>query len=172
MSTPSLFTVELPLPDDTDRLGAALADVLIALRPQIDAAESGLAMRLEGDLGAGKTSLVRAMLRRLGWTGAVKSPTFTLLETYEAGGLKANHFDFYRFETAEEFEDAGFADLYAAGAVCASEWSSKAAPFVPAADLTVSLAVEGYGRAVQVEAHSNLGHEILRRWEAQWNGAV
>ena len=54
----------------------------------------------------------------------------------------------------------------------ASEWSSKAAPFVPAADLTVSLAVEGYGRAVQVEAHSNLGHEILRRWEAQWNGAV
>ena len=120
-------------------------------------------MRLEGDLGAGKTSLVRAMLRRLGWTGAVKSPTFTLLETYEAGGLKVNHFD---------FEDAGFADLYAAGAVCASEWSSKAAPFVPAADLTVSLAVEGYGRAVQVEAHSNLGHEILRRWEAQWNGAV
>lgn len=94
MSTPSLFTVELPLPDDTDRLGAALADVLIALRPQIDAAESGLAMRLEGDLGAGKTSLVRAMLRRLGWTGAVKSPTFTLLETYEAGGLKVNHFDF------------------------------------------------------------------------------
>ncbi|WP_418859946.1 tRNA (adenosine(37)-N6)-threonylcarbamoyltransferase complex ATPase subunit type 1 TsaE [Sutterella wadsworthensis] len=78
MSTPSLFTVELPLPDDTDRLGAALADVLIALRPQIDASESGLAMRLEGDLGAGKTSLVRAMLRRLGWTGAVKSPTFTL----------------------------------------------------------------------------------------------
>ena len=53
MSRPSLFTVELPLPDDTDRLGAALADVLIALRPQIDAAESGLAMRLEGDLGAG-----------------------------------------------------------------------------------------------------------------------
>ena len=101
-------------------------------------------MRLEGDLGAGKTSLVRAMLRRLGWTGAVKSPTFTLLETYEAGGLKVNHFDFYRFETPEEFEDAGFADLYAAGAVCASEWSSKAAPFVPAADLTVSLAVEGY----------------------------
>ena len=135
MSTPSLFTVELPLPDDTDRLGAALADVLIALRPQIDAAESGLAMRLEGDLGAGKTSLVRAMLRRLGWTGTVKSPTFTLLETYEAGGLKVNHFDFYRFETPEEFEDAGFADLYAAGAVCASEWSSKAAPFVPAADL-------------------------------------
>ena len=172
MSTPSLFTVELPLPDDTDRLGAALADVLIALRPQIDAAESGLAMRLEGDLGAGKISLVRAMLRRLGWTGAVKSPTFTLLETYEAGGLKVNHFDFYRFETPEEFEDAGFADLYAAGTVCASEWSSKAAPFVPAADLTVSLAVEGYGRAVQVEAHSNLGHEILRRWEAQWNGAV
>lgn len=82
MSTPSLFTVELPLPDDTDRLGAALADVLIALRPQIDAAESGLAMRLEGDLGAGKTSLVRAMLRRLGWTGAVKSPTL-----YAAGNL-------------------------------------------------------------------------------------
>ena len=172
MSTPSLFTVELPLPDDTDRLGAALADVLIALRPQIDAAESGLAMRLEGDLGAGKTSLVRAMLRRLGWTGAVKSPTFTLLETYEAGGLKVNHFDFYRFETPEEFEDAGFADLYAAGAVCASEWSSKAAPFVPAADPDRVPGRRRLRTRCTGEAHSNLGHEILRRWEAQWNGAV
>mgnify|MGYP000231869328 CR=1 FL=1 len=89
MSTPSLFTVELPLPDDTDRLGAALADVLIALRPQIDAAESGLAMRLEGDLGAGKTSLVRAMLRRLGWTGAVKSPTLRCWKLMKQAGSKS-----------------------------------------------------------------------------------
>ena len=171
MSAPT-FTTLLPLPDDTDRLGAALADALTAESARIHAAQAGLALRLEGDLGAGKTSLIRAMLRRLGWEGAVKSPTFTLLETYSAGGLTVNHFDFYRFETPEEFEDAGFGDLYAPGAVCASEWTSRAEPCAPAADLVVSLAVEGYGRAAHIEARTELGAALLREWESRWTAAA
>lgn len=158
------------MPEDTDRLGAALAAALVEQSEAIRAA--GAALRLEGDLGAGKTSLVRAALRALGWAGAVKSPTFTLLESYEAGGLTLHHFDFYRFETPEEFEDAGFQDLYAAGAVCLSEWSVKAEPCLPSADLTVSLSVAGFGRRAEIRAESALGAELLRSWEARWTGAV
>lgn len=166
----SRFTAELPLPEDTDRLGSALAGALLASQEAVRT--SGAALRLEGDLGAGKTSLIRAMLRALGWKGAVKSPTFTLLESYEASGLTVHHFDFYRFETPEEFEDAGFQDLYAAGAVCASEWSIKAEPCLPPADLTVSLSPEGFGRRAVISAETELGQTILASWEARWTAAA
>lgn len=151
---------ELPTPEDTDRLGAAFG---VALARRADAIRAvGLAVRLEGDLGAGKTSLVRALLRALGWTGAVKSPTFSLLETYEvATGFTVNHFDFYRFETPEEFDDAGFEECFGPGSVVFSEWSIKAEPRLPAADLVVRLAESGYGRAVRLEAASTEGTALL-----------
>ena len=104
------FEASLPHPDDTDKLGARLADAVSKEAGAV--AGHGLAVRLEGNLGAGKTSLVRAMLRRLGFAGPVKSPTFSLVETYPVAGLTLNHFDFYRFEEPEEFEDAGFRDLF------------------------------------------------------------
>ena len=97
------FEASLPHPDDTDKLGARLADAVSKEAGAV--AGHGLAVRLEGNLGAGKTSLVRAMLRRLGFAGPVKSPTFSLVETYPVAGLTLNHFDFYRFEEPEEFED-------------------------------------------------------------------
>lgn len=160
------FDAALPHPDDTDRLGAALAQGALACREAI--AADGLALRLEGNLGAGKTSLIRAMLRALGWQGPVKSPTFSLLETYRANGIAVNHFDFYRFEAPEEFDDAGFRDLYGAGALCASEWSCKAEPYLPPADLVVSLAPEGLGRRVHAEAMSASGKALLDAMEAAW----
>ena len=94
------FEASLPHPDDTDRLGAHLADAV--LKEADCVADQGLAMRLQGNLGAGKTSLVRAMLRRFGFAGPVKSPTFSLVETYPINALTLNHFDFYRFEEPEE----------------------------------------------------------------------
>lgn len=166
------FAAALPHPDDTDRLGAALAKAALACRDAI--ASEGLALRLEGNLGAGKTSLVRAMLRALGWQGPVKSPTFSLLETYSAGGIAVNHFDFYRFETPEEFEDAGFRDLYGAGALCASEWSEKAEPFLPPADAVVALSPDGLGRRMKAEALTPAGEMLLAAMESAWtsNAAV
>ncbi len=162
--------LQLPLPDDTDRLGRVLAAALAAERETI--ASNGLALRLEGNLGAGKTTLMRAMLRALGFEGAVKSPTFSLLETYAVAGMTVNHFDFYRFESPEEFEDAGFRDLYAAGAVCASEWSEKAEPFLPAADLAIELKHVDLGRTAHLAANTGIARKLLDLIEEGWNDAA
>ena len=151
------LTARLPSPEDTDRMGGALARALTEAKPEIDGA--GLALRLEGDLGAGKTSLVRAALRALGWSGPVKSPTF-------------NHFDFYRFETPEEFDDAGFSEEFGPGRVCATEWSVRAEPFLPPADLIVALAPEGLGRVIEVRAATPAGEVVLEGLRKAWNGAV
>lgn len=145
----------LPHPDDTDRLGSDLSAAVRLVRPE------ALAFRLEGDLGAGKTSLVRAMLRAWGWSGPVKSPTFALLESYPIDGLEFHHFDFYRFEYPEEFEDAGFREMFGPGRICATEWSERALPYLPPADLTVRLTHEGLGRRAELEAHTDTGAAIL-----------
>ena len=155
------FQASLPHPDDTDRLGARLADAVS--KESTAVAERGLAVRLEGNLGAGKTSLVRAMLRRFGFSGPVKSPTFSLVETYPVSGLTLNHFDFYRFEEPEEFEDAGFRDLFGPGFISATEWTEKAAPYVPDADLVIEREQEGLGRRAVIKARSALGDAIISR---------
>ena len=147
----------LPHPDDTDRLGSDLAVRLV--RPE------GLALRLEGDLGAGKTSLVRAMLRTWGWTGPVKSPTFALLESYPVDGYDFHHFDFYRFEYPEEFDEAGFREMFGPGRICATEWSARAEPYLPAADLIVRLSHEGLGRRAEVEALTDAGRAVAAALE-------
>lgn len=156
-ATPLLLS--LPHPDDTDRLGADFARVLTAHADEVRTA--GLAVRLEGNLGAGKTSLVRALLRSLGFAGPVKSPTFSLVETYPVLGLTLNHFDFYRFEDPMEFEDAGFRDLFGPGFIAATEWTEKALPYVPPADLIVTLEQDGLGRRAGIDAVSPLGKTLL-----------
>ena len=102
----------------------------------------------------------------------MKSPTFTLLETYPCGEFTINHFDFYRFEEPEEFEDAGFQDEFRPGAVCATEWSEKAFPYLPPADITVALSIEGLGRRVEITAQSPLGREILASISESWNSTA
>src|SRR5512146_520224 len=96
------------LPDEThtDALGRALGQALQGLLAQVQA--HGAVLALSGDLGAGKTALVRALLRALGVTGPVKSPTFSLLEPYVVSSLNFYHFDFYRFGGSDEFATAGF----------------------------------------------------------------
>lgn len=162
-----MTTIALPTATDTDHFGESLA--LAVLNAHDAILTSGLNIRLEGNLGAGKTSTVRAMLRRLGVTGRIKSPTFTLLETYPLdNGLEAFHFDFYRFEDPEEFLDAGFRENFAPGNVTLVEWSEKAYPCLPEADITVTLSVAGDGREAKLEGNSALGQHIVSEVLKQW----
>jgi tRNA threonylcarbamoyladenosine biosynthesis protein TsaE len=150
----------------TARLGAAIAHAIESERTSI--ARDGLFIGLSGDLGAGKTSLVRAILRTLGVTGPVKSPTFTLLEPYVVSSLNFYHFDFYRFTDPREFAAAGFRELFGPGAVCAIEWPERAGE-LPSPDLALTLKVEEHGRRVDIVAHSELGasclNKAINRWE-------
>lgn len=157
------LSYDLPHPDDTDALGALFAGYMTANKTVLT--EQGLTVRLYGDLGAGKTSFVRAILRALSFTGPVKSPTFALVETYPVLGIILNHFDFYRFEDPMEFEDAGFRDFFGPGFATFTEWTEKAEPFVPAADIVIELTHVGLGRNARLTAASELGRKVLEEIE-------
>ncbi len=151
------LTVHLHEEAGTIALGAALAR---ALQP-------GLTIYLHGDLGAGKTALTRAMLHALGHEGHVKSPTYTLAEPYALAiaGQTVNviHFDLYRMASAEEFLDAGFREYFNHQTICVVEWPEKAEEVLPPPDLSISLAVAGEGRDVELQSLSEQGVECLNR---------
>ena len=96
-------------------------------------------IELHGDLGAGKTTLVRHLLRALGVQGRVKSPTYAVVEPHEAPGLAIWHFDFYRFTDPREWEDAGFRDVFASPGLKLAEWPQNAAPVLPVAEFKPGL---------------------------------
>ena len=98
-------------------------------------------IELHGTLGAGKTTFVRHLLRALGVTGHVKSPTYAVVEPYELPGLDIWHFDFYRFDDPQEFEDAGFRDVFAGPGLKLVEWPERAAGLLPPCDLRVEIAM-------------------------------
>ena len=98
----------------------------------------GMIVTLSGELGAGKTTLVRGMLRGLGWAGAVKSPTYALVEHYTFSSLYFYHFDFYRFESAAEWDISGFAEYFHPAAICVIEWPERVAARLPLIDVALS----------------------------------
>lgn len=162
MSSTQQNTTEFALPDDaaTARLGAALAHAVDAERTAITS--RGLVVTLRGELGAGKTALARAALRTLGVTGAIKSPTFALVEPYVVSSLNFYHLDFYRLASPDEFSFAGLRDLFGPGSVCLIEWPEKAGPRLPLADLSVALQVAGDGRHAVLTAATELGAACLK----------
>lgn len=141
------------LPDAaaTEALGARLASV----------AAPGTVIFLEGDLGAGKTTLVRGFLRALGHEGPVKSPTYTLVEPYTLPGGTIYHFDLYRLADPEELEYIGIRDFFGAGATCLIEWAERGRGMLPPADLRVHLAHTSAGRDVRLEAGTAAGASLL-----------
>jgi len=153
------FTRTLATEADTLALGGALAS---GITP-------GMVIYLIGELGAGKTTLARGLLRGLGYAGKVKSPTFTLVEVYEFSRLYLYHFDFYRFtgsNNPRELGETGFREYFNPQSVCLVEWPDKAAG-LPAADVRVVLEVAGSGRNVSIFANSEAGISCLKELIAQ-----
>jgi tRNA threonylcarbamoyladenosine biosynthesis protein TsaE len=172
MTRPSL---RLSLPDEaaSSALGVALADLIVKgfARPQ-DPFSGGFTIHFSGELGAGKTTVVRALLRHLGVEGRIKSPTYTLVEPYvvempkslesrQSVKLHCYHFDFYRFEDPHEWLDAGFRDYFSDAVLRLVEWPERAVgddgSLLPAPDLHLVLASDGAGRAAMLSAETERG---------------
>ncbi len=136
--------IELYLEEEaaTEALGARLAQGL----------PPGSVVFLHGDLGAGKTTLVRGFLRELGYAGPVKSPTYTLVESYQLDGHRVLHFDLYRLADPEELEYMGGRDYFDGKATCFIEWPERGAGLLPAADLNIHLLHRGHGRVARLSA--------------------
>ena len=123
----------------------------------------GLYIALSGDLGSGKTTLARGILRGLGYQGRVKSPTYTLVELYKVSRLDLYHFDFYRFEDPGEFLEAGFQECFDGHNVCLVEWPERVQGLLPQADLDIGIAIENDGRRISIIAETELGKHCLAR---------
>lgn len=120
-----------------------------------------LCVYLRGPLGAGKTTLVRGVLRALGHAGAVRSPTYTILETYALAPGEVCHLDLYRLHSAQELEDIGARELFDGRHVCFVEWPEHGAGWLPPADLELDIDMAGSGRRITARAHGQVGVRTL-----------
>lgn len=176
MSSPEL-NVALPEASATDQLGEALARALTQSGAEEGSADEGSAgagrvtaravswpsvvVHLRGDLGAGKTACARSLLRALGVTGLIRSPTYTLVETYAIAGYCCVHVDLYRISGPEATEELGLRDWMGAEALLLIEWPERGGAAVPAPDLTVLMSHAGAGRRARLVAHSAIGVKLL-----------
>lgn len=120
---------------------------------------------LHGDLGAGKTTFVRHLLRSLGVQGRIKSPTYAVVEPHDVPGMNVWHFDFYRFDDPREWEDAGFRDIFASDGLKLAEWPEKAASLTPPADLAIYIeAIDETQRRVTLRTCTERGRQMLQHW--------
>ena len=154
MSTSSA-TLVLPDAASTEAAGARLAPAL----------RGGMVIAISGELGAGKTTLVRGCLRALGWSGPVKSPTYMLVEQYPLSSLYFFHFDFYRFADPREWETAGLADCFRDDSICVVEWPERVAGLLPPPDLELTLShpddPEHGGRRLALASRTRNGERCL-----------
>lgn len=152
------ITLELADAVATERAGRALATAL----------HGGMLVELHGDLGAGKTTLARGVLRGMGHEGAVKSPTYAVVEHYEFSSLYLYHFDFYRFDDPSEWEETGFSEYFRPDSVCLVEWPERVAGLLTQVDLSLRLAQSGDGRELTATA-AEKGSACLAALAATFN---
>jgi tRNA threonylcarbamoyladenosine biosynthesis protein TsaE len=148
-----LLTRHIPEEPDTLAFGAELARHL----------QPGMVVYLSGELGAGKTTLARGILRGLGYAGRVKSPSYTLVEPYKLSRLYLYHFDFYRFASPQELGEAGFKEHFNPDSVCLVEWPENAAGLLPAADIRSTMKVAGSGRQLEIDADTETGRRCVEQ---------
>ena len=151
MSTHNVFSTFLADDHETITWGRNLGQAL----------KKGSVIFLNGPLGAGKTTFSRGILRSYGFDGAVKSPTYTLVEPYELPIINIYHFDLYRLVDPDEWEYLGFDDYFSSESVCLVEWPSHGEGYLPACDVSVSLEPQQEGRNLTITANSPLGNSIV-----------
>lgn len=154
-STPVRLQIQWNNEDDTARFASRLA-ALPGTRNAF--------ITLHGDLGAGKTTFVRHLLRALGVAGRIKSPTYAVVEPHEAkDDLNIWHFDFYRFNDPREWEDAGFRDIFASDGLKLAEWPEKTGALIPTADVAIYIeTIDDETRRVTLEGQTVLGSTLLQ----------
>ena len=139
---------------------------MVACGAQLAAAcEPGLIVFLRGELGMGKTTLSRGFIQSLGHTGAVKSPTYTLVEPYQLGEWQVYHFDLYRLGDPQELEFMGIRDYFDDESICLVEWSERGKGVLPSADLVITIEQQGLGRALALTAVTALGKVVIARMQ-------
>ena len=124
---------------------------------------AGVVIFLKGDLGSGKTTLCRGVLRHFGYSGAVKSPTYTIVEPYEIEFGQINHFDFFRIKHPYELDFIGINDYFLPDMLCLVEWPEKGIGAVPKVDLSVSIETDGATRKISLTPDSEIGERIFSR---------
>lgn len=158
---PQGSVLEFFLPDEqaTLNLGKALAQAL----EQVVApgGKAGGLIFLRGELGAGKTTLSRGILRHFAYQGAVKSPTYTLVEPYELDTVSIYHFDLYRLSDPEEFHYLGFEEYLTSGGICLIEWPEKAVDFLPCCDVDVTINIYNNERKASIKVQTSVGRRVL-----------
>lgn len=154
-----MTTLTQYIPDEISmlRFGKKLAETLIVLPTQ-----KAIMIYLNGDLGAGKTTLTRGMLQGIGHQGNVKSPTYTLVEEYNIAGKMIYHFDLYRLADPEELEFMGIRDYFETNSICLIEWSEKGQGILPDADLFVNIDYHDDARNIELVSQSELGEKIIQ----------
>jgi tRNA threonylcarbamoyladenosine biosynthesis protein TsaE len=153
--------------NETLRLSAADEAAMIALGASLArAVRPGLVIYLEGGLGMGKTTLSRGFIQALGHSGAVKSPTYTLVEPYQLGERIVYHFDLYRLGDPEELEYMGIRDYFDDVSICLVEWPERGKGVLPPADLVITIEAENSGRRVTIDAVTAEGVAVMAQWRA------
>lgn len=153
MSATEVCEIFLADENDTLKLGERFAQLI----------SPPLIIWLEGDLGAGKTTFTRGLLNALGYNGAVKSPTYNIVETYPFKGFNLHHFDLYRFQNPEEWLDAGLDELITADSIILIEWPQLGGDLAPPADIILNITISSSGRTVQINAVTAHGINILNK---------
>lgn len=147
------FTIDLPTEQASEEAASQLAPCLTA----------PLVLTFRGDIGAGKTTFIRALLRSLGVAAAIKSPTFSLVESYQIDNMQIHHFDLYRIHDEAELDYIGFRDYFSSQSICCIEWPELAPRTLEQVDITFALSMgRDGGRVMELVAHSAPGTDVLR----------
>lgn len=145
------LTFDLPDESATEQMAHRLASLLSA----------PLVLGFSGEIGAGKTTFVRAMLRALGISGGIKSPTYALVESYTINDLHLHHFDLYRIQEDEELDYIGFRDYFTTPSICCIEWPERIQKGLDCIDMQLTLTMKGMGRELQIHGTSATGRHVL-----------